>query len=154
MEYGSIEREFHIDASPEVVFEVITSPAHIREWWSADADLEASVGYRGELAWSDDDNPRAHVSPITVVIAEPPRKFAFRWVYDEGVSPDLGTSLLVTFELEPSETGTVVRFSETGFREMGWEIAKLEDYYNDHTSGWDAFLPRLAAVATQVGSTR
>jgi uncharacterized protein YndB with AHSA1/START domain len=33
MEYGSIEREVHIEASPEVVFEVITSPEHIKDWW-------------------------------------------------------------------------------------------------------------------------
>ena len=36
MEYGSIEREFHVEASPEVVFEVISNPEHIREWWNAD----------------------------------------------------------------------------------------------------------------------
>jgi uncharacterized protein YndB with AHSA1/START domain len=31
MEYGSIEREIHVDASPEVVFEVVSSPEHISE---------------------------------------------------------------------------------------------------------------------------
>ena len=35
MEFGSIERELHIEASPEVVFEVLSSPEHIRDWWSA-----------------------------------------------------------------------------------------------------------------------
>ena len=29
MEYGSIEREIHVDASPEVVFEVVSRPEHI-----------------------------------------------------------------------------------------------------------------------------
>jgi uncharacterized protein YndB with AHSA1/START domain len=32
MEYGSIERELRIDATPEVVYEVISSPEHLREW--------------------------------------------------------------------------------------------------------------------------
>jgi uncharacterized protein YndB with AHSA1/START domain len=36
MEYGSIERELQIEAPPEVVFEVISTPEHIREWWGAD----------------------------------------------------------------------------------------------------------------------
>jgi uncharacterized protein YndB with AHSA1/START domain len=152
MEYGSIEREFQVDASPEVVFEVISSPEHICDWWSADGVVEAREGFVGELAWADGDTPRAHVSPITVVKADPPHVFAFRWVYEDGVAPAPGTSLLVTFELVPSGAGTVVKFSETGFREMGWEIAKLEDVYNDHTSGWDAFLPRLAEVAALVGA--
>ena len=40
MEHGSIEREIHVDASPEIVFEVITSPEHIREWWNgAETDV-------------------------------------------------------------------------------------------------------------------
>ena len=129
MEYGSIDREFHVDASPETVFEVISSPEHIQQWWSADCAIEPRVGFVGEFTWADGDNPKAHVAPFTVVQADPPSVFAFRWVYEDGVSPGPGTSLLVTFELTPSGAGTTVRFSESGFREMGWEIAKLEDYY-------------------------
>ena len=30
MEYGTIEREIEIDASPATVFEVITSPEHLK----------------------------------------------------------------------------------------------------------------------------
>lgn len=37
MEYGSIERELHVDAPPQVVFDVLTDPEHIRDWWSAEA---------------------------------------------------------------------------------------------------------------------
>ena len=44
MEYGSIERQFYVDASPDVVFEVISSPEHIRQWWSADTEIEAVSG--------------------------------------------------------------------------------------------------------------
>ena len=31
MEYGSIDREIYVDASPEVVFEVVSRPEHLRE---------------------------------------------------------------------------------------------------------------------------
>ena len=31
MEYGSIEREIYVDASPEVVYEVISKPEHMRD---------------------------------------------------------------------------------------------------------------------------
>ena len=44
MEFGSIEREIHIDASPEVVFEVISQPEHVREWWPDEATFEAAPG--------------------------------------------------------------------------------------------------------------
>ena len=35
--------------------------------------------------------------------------------------------------------------TETGFREMGWELAVLEEQYREHATGWDRFLPRLGA---------
>ena len=44
MEYGSIEREIHIDATPEVVYEVISTPEHLREWWPDEAELEPGAG--------------------------------------------------------------------------------------------------------------
>ena len=40
--------------------------------------------------------------------------------------------------------------TETGFREMGWEVAVLEAEYQDHGHGWNHFLPRLVAYAARV----
>ena len=48
MEYGSIEREIRIDASPEVVFEVVSSPEHLKEWWPDEATLDPVPGGTGE----------------------------------------------------------------------------------------------------------
>jgi uncharacterized protein YndB with AHSA1/START domain len=148
MEYGSIERELQIDASPEVVFAVLSSPEHIRDWWNADSDFEPVAGASSRLTWTDQDTGRTDSVPFTVVEADPPRRFAFRWVYD-GESAGPGNSLLVTFDLEPSGSGTTVRFSETGFRERGWEAAVLEAQYNDHRQGWDFYLPRLVETASR-----
>jgi uncharacterized protein YndB with AHSA1/START domain len=153
MEYGSIERELHMDASPEVVYEVISSPVHIREWWGAEADLEPDPGASGELVWGDRATGEAHVVPITVVDAEPPRLFSFRWVHPDGQVATPANSLLVTFELALSGTGTVVRVTETGFRELGWEVAVLEEAYNEHCVGWDTHLARLGEYVTRLVST-
>ena len=39
--------------------------------------------------------------------------------------------------------------TERGFREMGWEVAVLEEQYREHIKGWDFYLPRIAPyVAT------
>lgn len=152
MEYASIEREIHIDAPPEVVFEVISQPEHVREWWYADTDIQAMAGSTGELVWADGDNPRAHVEPLTVIVAEPPRLFSFRWTHGAGESAAEGNSNLVTFELVPSGAGTLLRFSETGFRERGWEAAVLEQRYLEHGAGWDKFVPRIKAHAEQLVS--
>src|SRR4029077_82740 len=96
----------------------------------------------------------AMVSPITVVDAEPPRLFSFRWVYPSGDVPAAGNSLLVTFELVPSGPGTMVRMSETGFREMGWEAAVLQAQYNDHVDGWTTYLPRIGTYVARLISAQ
>ena len=150
MEFGSIEREIHVGASPEIVFEVISSPEHIREWWGgAETDLSPTPGAVAEVAWNR-DGPEAHVQTLTVVDADPPRLFSFRWVFDTGTE---GPSLLVTFELVPSGDGTLLRMTETGFREKGWEVAVLEEAYADHVRGWDRFVPAIAEYAAGLVST-
>ncbi len=144
MEYGSIEREMRIEASPEVVYQVISTPEHLREWWPDEADLEPVPGATGSVSFG------STVAPLTVVEADPPRRFSFHWASDEA-SP---RPLTVTFDLTPSGSGTLVRFSETGFREKGWEAAVLEEWYTDHARGWDHFLPRLVAYVARLVSAR
>ncbi|GIJ11268.1 SRPBCC family protein [Micromonospora andamanensis] len=154
MEYGSIEREIHVEATPEVVYEVVTTPEHLRQWWPDDADLEPVPGATGTVSFGDSSTPNAQVVPLTVVEADPPRRFSFRWVYDDLAVATPTNSLLVTFELVPSGTGTLLRLTETGFREKGWEAAVLEAHYRDHVSGWDYFLPRLVEYVARLVSTR
>ncbi|SEN37700.1 SRPBCC domain-containing protein [Actinacidiphila rubida] len=146
MEYGKLEREIHVAAAPAVVFDVVSRPEHIRMWWSDDASLEPAPGEVGELVWGD----RAEVAAITVVDVDPPHRFSFRWIAPDGEVPDSGNSLLVTFELEPSGDGTMLRLTESGWREKGWEAAVLEEAFHDHERGWDLFLPRLRDYAPTV----
>ena len=153
MEYGSIEREIHVEASPEVVFEVLSTPAHIRAWWNVETDLGATAGATGELVWGDESNPRSHVAPYTVVDVDPPRLFSFRWVYPAGDVATPENSLLVSFELVPSAGGTVVRLTETGWREKGWEVAQLEAEYHQHVIGWDLYIGRLGDYLARLVSS-
>lgn len=153
MEYASIEREIHVDAPPEVVFEVVSRPEHVREWWYADSDVQPTPGATGELVWADGDNPRAHVMSMMVVAADPPHLFSFRWTHPGGEPAVDGNSLLVTFELVPAGSGTLLRLTETGFRERGWEAAVLEQQYHEHEIGWDRYVPRIAAYAANLVST-
>jgi uncharacterized protein YndB with AHSA1/START domain len=144
MEYGSIEREIYVDASPEVVFEVVSRPEHLREWWPDDATLDdPAPGGTGELMFGGHGGEAAVVVPMTVVDSVPPRLFSFRWAYDPSAAPGPSNSFMVTLELVPSGSGTTLRLTETGFREQGWEAAVLEAAYLDHAAGWDHFLPRL-----------
>jgi uncharacterized protein YndB with AHSA1/START domain len=146
MEFGKLEREIRIEAAPEIVFDVVSRPEHIKMWWSDDASFERAPGAVGELVWGD----RTMVESITVVDVDPPRRFTFRWVAPAGQLPDAGNSLQVTFDLEPSGDGTILRLTESGWREKGWEAAVLEEAFHDHERGWDLFLPRLQGYAPSV----
>lgn len=154
MELGSIDRELYVDASPDVVFEVLTSPEYIRDWWSAYTDGAMVPGSSSAFTWTDQSSGAQESSPFTVMESDPPRTFSFRWSYDEGVAAAPGNSLLVTFELIPAGEGTTVVFTETGYRELGWEAARLEAMYEDHRQGWDFYLPRMASTASAHASAR
>jgi uncharacterized protein YndB with AHSA1/START domain len=152
MEQGRIEREIHVDAPPEVVFEVVSRPEHMREWWPDDARFEPVAGAPGELSWRDAETGETMTVAFTVVEVDPPSRFAFRWCY---AAPDRrGASLLVTFDLIPSGGGTRVRMTETGFREMGWSVAEREEQYGEHASAWDRYLPRLGAYVARLVAPR
>jgi len=143
MEFGTIEREIYVEASPEVVFNVVSSPDHLKQWWPDDARYEATPGASGEIVFGDPSAGGAAVG-FTVVDVRPPRVFSFRWTHPTDAVAAEGNSLLVTFDLTQSGGGTLLKMTETGFREMGWEVAVLEQQYREHGTGWDFYLPRLA----------
>jgi uncharacterized protein YndB with AHSA1/START domain len=146
MEFGTIEREIYVEASPEIVFEVVSSPDHLKQWWPDDARYDPTPGSTGEIVFGERDAGGTVVA-FTVVDSAPPRSFSFRWTQPADQVATEGNSLLVTFDLTPSGAGTLLRMTETGFREMGWEAAVLEQQYRDHISGWEFYLPRLAPYA-------
>jgi uncharacterized protein YndB with AHSA1/START domain len=151
MEFGTIEREIHIDASPEVVFDVVSSPEHLREWWPDEAEFPAEPGGTGRIGFGDLSQGRTWVQ-LEVVDAVPPRLFSFRWTHEAGESATPDNSLLVVFELEPAGGGTRLRMTEGGFRQRGWDEAKVAAEYAEHATSWDFYLPRLSAYAATVGA--
>ncbi len=153
MEYGSIEREIHVDASPEVVFEVVSSPEHLREWWPDEADVRAGrPAPAGEHRLRRDRARRgARSSRITVVDAEPPRLFSFRWAHDGGRGRR--GRQLAAGHLRPDAVGRghpaaddrdrLPRDGLGGRRPRGSSTAST-------STGWDYFLPRLGAYVARL----
>jgi uncharacterized protein YndB with AHSA1/START domain len=121
MEYGRIENRIHIDASPEVVYEVVGSPEHIARWWFDEADFEPTPGRAGALAASTATS-RTEV-PTSVVEAVPGARFSFQWA-----APPV---------------------TEAGMRELGWEAAVLEDH-NSHGTVWARLLADLPAYVANL----
>ncbi len=151
MEFGMIGREVHVDAPPEVVFDVVSSPEHLREWWADETEFAAVPGGAGRIGFGDSAHGITWVQ-FAVVDAVPPRLFSFRWTHEEGEPAASGNSNLVVFELEPAGSGTLLRMTETGFQERGWDEATVAAKYSEHVTAWDHFLPRLSAHAAKIGA--
>lgn len=146
LQYSKIEREIRIAASPEVVYRVVSTPEHIASWWSDEATIDADGV--GEIAWARGAEDE-HIEGLVVVDEQPPNLFAFRWIYDDGVA-GRGTSLLVTMRIEADGDGSVLRLTESGFRDKGWDDDMLAGQYRGHEDGWNLHLPDLAAYAAKV----
>jgi uncharacterized protein YndB with AHSA1/START domain len=144
-----IERELHVDASPEVVFAVVSEPANVQQWWPDEAVFEPLPGAPGRIRFGDPAAGGQWVE-FTVAESDPPRRFAFRWTHGPGETAKPGNSLLVVFELEPEGRGTRLRMTETGFAEVFPDPDERAAQIADHVSGWDHFLPQLPPLAVSL----
>jgi uncharacterized protein YndB with AHSA1/START domain len=143
----SVEREILIEASPEVVWGVLTEPEQISRWFSDDAEVEARPGAGGKLTWRPGGRGRKKESdtvvPIRVVDADPFRRFSFRWNHPQGAQPDEGNSALVEFTLTEEPGGTRLRVLETGIHAVTHDEQSKARYGEDHEQGWEKHLGEL-----------
>ncbi|MDR6317457.1 SRPBCC domain-containing protein [Actinoplanes couchii] len=158
MEYGSIERTIYVDAAPEIVFDVVSKPEHVQRWWPDEAAYALTPGEPGHIVFGADSKScstgdGAKVEQFTVVDVRPPRSFSFRWNHAVGETAAAGNSYLVTFDLTPEGGGTMLRMTESGFRERGWSEVVVAQNHRDHENGWDHFLPQLAPYVASLHVT-
>ena len=147
MAADSVEREILIEASPEVVWGVITEPEQISRWFSDEADVEARAGTEGTLTWKPGGRPgnKGHdaIVPIRVVEAEPFRRFSFRWSHPEGAVADASNSALVEFSLTEEAGGTRLRVLESGIDAVTHDEEGKARYVEDHAQGWERHLGEM-----------
>jgi uncharacterized protein YndB with AHSA1/START domain len=111
-----IEREIVFPVPPDEVWEALTEPERLEEWFANDVELDPRPGGAGIFRWENGEERRA-----TVREAEPGEKLVLDWD-DEGE---------VEFALEEVEEGTrlVVRETSPDFaaalelRALAWQIA-------------------------------
>src|SRR5437879_7803633 len=92
-----IEREIVFPASPAEVWEALTEPERLEEWFATEVELDPRPGGEGVFRWGDGEERRAVVRE-----AEPEERLALDWE-DEG---------RVVLELEEVDGGTRVRVVE------------------------------------------
>jgi uncharacterized protein YndB with AHSA1/START domain len=91
IEYGPIQKQIRLDAPPQVVYEVVSSPKHIAASWFDEADLEPTSGGTGILA-AGPGTGRMEV-PIAFVEAIPNSRLSFHWVAPPARAVPEGTAL-------------------------------------------------------------
>jgi uncharacterized protein YndB with AHSA1/START domain len=111
-EGGAVEvvREVVFDTSPEEVWEALTDPGRLEEWFANDVEFDLEQG--GVFRWDDGEVRRAVVEEV-----DPERQLTIRW-WDPAM-PDEGE---VTFTLEEIEEGTRLVVTETAPCEWAWAL--------------------------------
>jgi uncharacterized protein YndB with AHSA1/START domain len=142
-----VEREILIEASPEVVWGVITEPDQISRWFSDEAEIEGRVGADGTLTWKPGGRGGNQefdaIVPIRVVEAEPFRRFSFRWNHPQGEAPDGTNSALVEFSLIEEVNGTRLRVVESGIDAVTHDEESKARYLEGHRQGWEKHLGEM-----------
>jgi uncharacterized protein YndB with AHSA1/START domain len=139
----TIEREIEIEAPVDVVWRTITEPELIRTWFSDVADIEARPGAVGSLTFrADTDDP--NIVNITVVAADRPHRFSYRWVYPSGERATEANSTLVTFTLvADGDERTRLRVVESGLDQMEMADDEKQNFLEQHRHGWQVQGDRL-----------
>jgi len=93
-----VTREIVFPAPPDEVWEALTDPEQLEEWFANDVELDAREGGEGVFRWDDGEERHA-----TVVEAAPGERLVLDWD-EEGT---------VVLTLEEVEEGTRLRVRES-----------------------------------------
>ena len=111
-----VEREIVFPAEPDEVWEALTEPEQLEEWFANEVELDPHEGGAGVFRWENGEERRA-----TVREAVPGEKLVLDWD-DEGE---------VEFTVEPVPDGTRLTVRETSpefttafaLRSLAWQTA-------------------------------
>src|SRR5262245_40609022 len=102
---ADIHQIFFIKARPEKVFEGVSTPAGIDNWWTLDCAGKPAVGENYHLGFGPEYQWKAVVSRCT-----PARQFELTMKDSDADWKDTR----VGFNIEPQENGSRVEFYHTG----------------------------------------
>jgi uncharacterized protein YndB with AHSA1/START domain len=106
----AVERSVLIDASPQRVWQAITDPAQLEQWYAPGCLWEIPALQAG--ATVKFHNTDTDIQLATIEVLEPLREFTLRWQLDP-MHP--GLTLSNSFRLEPENGRTRVTISQAGY---------------------------------------
>ena len=96
-----VVRELVVPAAPDEVWQELTDPERLEEWFATEVELDLEEG-EGRFRWENGEERHAVVEEV-----EEARRLAYRWRDEEGRESHVG------FTLEETEEGTRVVVTET-----------------------------------------
>jgi uncharacterized protein YndB with AHSA1/START domain len=124
----TLEKELFIKASPQRVFQALTTKEDLERWFLVKAEVDLRLGGEIRFAWTPD---AFEVGKI--LLLEPPYRLSYSW---ETFGPSPTT---IAFELTAENDGTRLHLTHTGIGEgEDWD-----NYYNSVNGGWNAHLKDL-----------
>jgi uncharacterized protein YndB with AHSA1/START domain len=109
-----IEREVVLDSPPAEVWEALTDPEQLEEWFANDVEFDLERG--GVFRWDDGDVRHAVVEEV-----DAGRRLAIRWWKPGGAEESE-----VTFTLEAIPAGTRLVVAETASSDWVWALEARE----------------------------
>jgi uncharacterized protein YndB with AHSA1/START domain len=131
---AELVREILIDATPETIFPLLTTAEGHLRWEGTEAEIDARPGgiYRVMVAGAYEG-----VGEYVEVVPNERVVFTFGWNMDG--NPIAPGSTTVEIALQPEGAKTRLRLTHSGLPDA--------DAVEQHTSGWDHYLGRLAVVS-------
>lgn len=145
---GQVTRTIRIEAAVPIVWDALTQPAQIGQWFGQRCQFPEGVA-AGSLGTFTFEGEGAF--PVRIEEYEPVARFAFTW----GASPEsdltVGNSTRAVFDLEPGEGGgTVLTVVESGFLDLRDPAGALEG----NAEGWTAELDELTEYVAEIQAGR
>lgn len=146
-----IDRAIEIEAPPDRVWRALTTAPELSAWFQVTIEGEIAPGSE---AWMTSVQPQYAGERFRVRFTEmvPPHRFVWQWHPGE-VDPSVDYSreprTTVTFSLEPSERGTRLSVSETGFDQIS--LARRAKVYKSNSEGWPEVLVWLQKYVEAAG---
>ncbi len=123
--------EFDIDAPTERVWEAVSTTDALKSWWTDDSHSDAKLGGKAEFGFQN----RAVVFTMETTLFDV-NEFQ-EWRCLNGPDNWIGTN--VSFELEPQDGKTHVRFEHRNLRDGDAETSKTKETWDkclEHLKGY------------------
>ncbi len=129
----SVVVERQLPHPPAKIWRALTQP-HLMEEWLMKNDFRPVVGHRFNLRgeWGG-------VLDCEVLVVEPNKVLSYTWnfAHDDAA---FNLNSVVTFTITPTDTGTLLRMEQAGFR------PDQKQAFGGANAGWQQFLAKLEEV--------